>query len=208
MKANNGCKNPSSQSSPSPFIILSPMALKLSSHLPLSLDIKTHKKIERHPHFLLLTYPKLSSFGCPFSPNGGRGARAVVSLAVSEEQTQYSAGTAAGVTQVLESSPSSSSSKVVLVIGGTGGVGKPPFAFRTPWFADFALLGFGQNYSVGLEFKFLFIIWFGVLGFWELALVGQFIAWKPKSIGEVMGSSILGMIVDFYVNCRNIYFMV
>ncbi|XP_009392675.2 sanguinarine reductase isoform X1 [Musa acuminata AAA Group] len=99
------------------------MALKLSSQLPLPLQ-KSHKGSQRWPIPHPIPSTNLAGCGCSLLPSGvtslsrRSGGRGVVH-AVKEEETLPSALVEADVSKTP-----SSSSKVVLVIGGTGGVGQ------------------------------------------------------------------------------------
>lgn len=74
---------------------------------------KSHKSIQSCPPSLLLQPPRLSAFACSILPSFCN-ARRLVALCVKEEQTQ---------SPVLDSDASPPSSKTVLVVGGSGGVG-------------------------------------------------------------------------------------
>ncbi|RWW75809.1 hypothetical protein BHE74_00016142 [Ensete ventricosum] len=97
------------------------MALKLSSQLPLSLQ-KSHKGSQRWPMPHPIPPPNLAGCGCSLLPSGvtslsrRSGGRGVVH-AVKEEETLPPA-----LAEADASKTPSSSSKLVLVVGGTGGV--------------------------------------------------------------------------------------
>ncbi|XP_039136854.1 uncharacterized protein At2g37660, chloroplastic isoform X2 [Dioscorea cayenensis subsp. rotundata] len=75
---------------------------------------KSHKSIQSCPPSLLLQPPRLSAFARSILPSFCN-ARRLVALCVKEEQTQ---------SPVLDSDASPPSSKTVLVVGGSGGVGQ------------------------------------------------------------------------------------
>ncbi|RRT55457.1 hypothetical protein B296_00010597 [Ensete ventricosum] len=127
------------------------MALKLSSQLPLSLQ-KSHKGSQRWPMPHPIPPPNLAGCGCSLLPSGvtslsrRSGGRGVVH-AVKEEETLPPALAEADASKT----PSSSSSKLVLVVGGTGGVAFP----SKRWNGDNTPERIGRN--CGLSASHIFI---------------------------------------------------